>query len=298
MDENYFRFCTTRHEIPSHMRIITLLFILIGICSYGQVEITEEQSQSLIKIEGTGFTMLEFFSSGCAYSQKMEPLYSRLAEEFKSKCKFYRLNIDKHRNYDFGLDGTPTFVVYDNEKQLQYRSGFMDYEELKEFFLNQLNHEEIEKDRIKSVKSELTNEIVFLKAFKYLIENFADNLSSENLGTKDIDKSFNIISNQINSKENIKSDNRVIIGTVTYEIITELDKIDTSKWFPFLWDNVPDMYREMDFEFSGKIEDGFAVKTSFVDEVNSSVEIYLFYGIDTLNNEYKIFHSQYHIVGM
>ena len=63
----------------------------------------------------------------------MKPIFTELAQEFESKCKFAALNVDEVRDLSimFGVTSVPTFIFYNNGEMHSKDTGYMSKEALR-----------------------------------------------------------------------------------------------------------------------------------------------------------------------
>jgi len=95
-------------------------------------ELTNGEFESFSKESGLLF--VDFFADWCMPCVMMGPIIDDLAEEFKDKIKFAKVNIEDNRDVasKFEISSIPTFVILKEGEVLDKFSGAMGQEELEE----------------------------------------------------------------------------------------------------------------------------------------------------------------------
>ena len=86
--------------------------------------VTEATFQNLI-LDGSGPITVEFMSFGCGFCRAIEPILQQVAENMHSKQKFFRVNvpIESELATFYGIEGTPTFVMFLNGTEVGRTEG-------------------------------------------------------------------------------------------------------------------------------------------------------------------------------
>lgn len=72
--------------------------------------------------------LVEFFATWCGHCQRMEPVVDQIKELVEGKAKVVQLDVDLNQQIcDIEkIDGTPTFILYKNGKEVWRQSGEME----------------------------------------------------------------------------------------------------------------------------------------------------------------------------
>ena len=81
-------------------------------------------------------TLVEFWHHNCPFCKKLNPIIDELAEEYKDKLKFFRVNVltdPKNREIalENGVMGTPTIVFFCSGRSVGTVVGFQPKERLR-----------------------------------------------------------------------------------------------------------------------------------------------------------------------
>lgn len=81
--------------------------------------------------------LVEFWHDQCIWCKRLEPIYSEVAEDYKGKVKFAKLNVlDSRENQRigvrYGVMGTPTLIFFCDGKPVETVVGFQPKERLKQ----------------------------------------------------------------------------------------------------------------------------------------------------------------------
>lgn len=79
-------------------------------------------------INSTPVVLVEFFATWCGHCQRMEPVVEQIKELLKGSVDVYQIDIDKNQEVadEMQINGTPTFIIYRDGKQVWRESGEMD----------------------------------------------------------------------------------------------------------------------------------------------------------------------------
>lgn len=77
--------------------------------------------------------LFDFYADWCFPCRKMKPVLDELETENASEIEIIRLNSDKYPNLfsELGITALPCFILYNNDKLVWKRFGFMERAELK-----------------------------------------------------------------------------------------------------------------------------------------------------------------------
>jgi thioredoxin-like negative regulator of GroEL len=101
--------------------------------------------------------VVEFWSPACDFCERFEPLYQKLANNFKDKAAFLRFNVtgDKQNlgiGMGFGVRAIPTLKVFYQGKNIGEVVGELDYEEVFEKIGDILENKERYAERTSAIK--------------------------------------------------------------------------------------------------------------------------------------------------
>lgn len=73
----------------------------------------------------TGVTLVEFYATWCPHCRKMMPVMEDVKEQVASHVNVYQFDIDKNGELadELGVQSIPTFIIYDNGKELWRHTG-------------------------------------------------------------------------------------------------------------------------------------------------------------------------------
>jgi len=88
-------------------------------------------------------TVVDFWHENCPWCISLNPILEELAEEYKGKIKFTKLNVLKSSDnrkiaISYGVMGTPTLIFFCAGRPVESIVGFMPKEDLKEVLENML----------------------------------------------------------------------------------------------------------------------------------------------------------------
>lgn len=94
------------------------------------LEIKEEEFSEKIKEK----CIVDFFATWCPPCKMLSPIIDEVSNEV-SEVNFYKVNIDENLNLSekYGISHVPTLVLFENGKEVNRVSGYIDKEELKKF---------------------------------------------------------------------------------------------------------------------------------------------------------------------
>jgi thioredoxin 1 len=88
-------------------------------------------------LQSDTLVLVDFWHEQCSWCKRLEPIYSEVAEEYKDKVKFAKLNVlesNENRNIavKYGVMGTPTLVFFCEGRTVETVAGFQPKERLKQ----------------------------------------------------------------------------------------------------------------------------------------------------------------------
>ncbi len=86
------------------------------------------------EINSTPVVLVEFFASWCPHCQRMMPVVAEVKERLAGKVKVLQFDIDKNQELaqQEKVEYLPTFLLYDNGKEVMRQTGEMPLETLLE----------------------------------------------------------------------------------------------------------------------------------------------------------------------
>ncbi len=91
-------------------------------------EISRKEFEGEIK---SGFVLVDFFAEWCMPCVMMSPILDELAQKFRGKVKFVKINIDDNQELagKFNIVSIPNFVLFKDGKQAAQFVGAVSEEE-------------------------------------------------------------------------------------------------------------------------------------------------------------------------
>lgn len=88
-------------------------------------------------LDSDTLTVVDFWHERCPWCKRLDPVYSELAEEYKDKVKFAKLNVlqsheNQHVAVKYGVMGTPTLLFFCDGRPIETVVGFQPKESLKQ----------------------------------------------------------------------------------------------------------------------------------------------------------------------
>lgn len=79
-------------------------------------------------IKSTPVVLVEFYATWCPHCQRMMPVVDEIKQLLEGQVDVYQLDIDENRELSDieQIDGTPTFIIYRDGKQVWREAGEMD----------------------------------------------------------------------------------------------------------------------------------------------------------------------------
>ena len=98
-------------------------------------------------LQSETLVLVDFWHERCPWCKRLDPIYAEVAEEYKGRVKFAKLNVlSSHENQHIGVEngvmGTPTLIFYCDGRPVGTAVGFQPKQRLK-----QLVDDMIEKHR-------------------------------------------------------------------------------------------------------------------------------------------------------
>ncbi|MBD5237284.1 MAG: thioredoxin family protein [Bacteroidales bacterium] len=85
-------------------------------------------------IESSPLVLVEFYATWCGHCKAMAPVVEQVTEILEGRCKVQQLDVDLNQEVcdNEKINGTPTFILYKDGKEVWRRSGEMPGRELLE----------------------------------------------------------------------------------------------------------------------------------------------------------------------
>ena len=85
-------------------------------------------------IQSSPLVLVEFYATWCSHCKAMEPVVEQVEEILEGRCKVQQLDVDLNQEVcdNEQINGTPTFILYKNGKEVWRQSGEMPGRELLE----------------------------------------------------------------------------------------------------------------------------------------------------------------------
>ena len=102
----------------------------------GVLEVSADDWEKEI-LHSASLVLVNFWHEQCPWCKRLGPIYSEVAEEYRDKVKFAKLNVlESHENRDiavkYGLMGTPTLVFFCEGRAVETVAGFQLKERLRQ----------------------------------------------------------------------------------------------------------------------------------------------------------------------
>lgn len=80
----------------------------------------------------TGVVLIEFFASWCPHCQRMMPIVEQVKELLNGQAEVFQYDIDKEPEAanEARVESIPTFIIYDNAKEVWRHTGEMPAQQL------------------------------------------------------------------------------------------------------------------------------------------------------------------------
>ncbi len=80
--------------------------------------------------------VVNYYAMWCPYCRQIDPVISKLANEYGQELDFYKVDIDDHPELaeKYGVEGTPTVVLFEHGEISHFWIGEMDERQYREAF--------------------------------------------------------------------------------------------------------------------------------------------------------------------
>ena len=77
--------------------------------------------------------LLDFYADWCGPCKMMAPVFEEMEPEYKGKVEFQKIDVESESSVaaDFGIMSIPTFVLVEDDKEIDRKVGAMPKEMLK-----------------------------------------------------------------------------------------------------------------------------------------------------------------------
>ena len=111
--------------------LFLLVFLFTNITVFAQIELTDDEAEEKLLIKNDRLIVLEFYADWCGYCKKMKPIISDLANNYRDKVDFYKVNVDKNKVDDaLGVTGYPAYYFIKNSENLEIIEGAVSKESM------------------------------------------------------------------------------------------------------------------------------------------------------------------------
>lgn len=88
-------------------------------------------------LQSETLVLVDFWHERCPWCKRLDPIYDEVAEEYKGRVKFAKLNVlssheNQHIGVEYGVMGTPTLIFYCDGRPVGTAVGFQPKERLKQ----------------------------------------------------------------------------------------------------------------------------------------------------------------------
>lgn len=83
-------------------------------------------------LESTGIVLVDFYSDSCVPCKKLAPALGELEDTYEEKLKVYKVNtgFDAELAGEYGVQGTPTLLLFQNGQVAERKVGAMSQDAL------------------------------------------------------------------------------------------------------------------------------------------------------------------------
>ncbi len=98
-----------------------------------EINITSQNfEREVLKCDGT--ILVDFWATWCAPCQMLSPVLTEIAEQYKSKIKIGKINVDEQKDLvsTYKISSIPTLLLFEKGKIINTFIGFYSKKELEE----------------------------------------------------------------------------------------------------------------------------------------------------------------------
>ena len=112
--------------------VLLLVFLLANItAAFAQTELTDANVEEKVLVKNDRLIVLEFYTDWCGYCKKMKPIISDLANDYKDRVDFYKINADENKvDEALGVTGYPAYYFIKNSENLEVIEGAVSKESM------------------------------------------------------------------------------------------------------------------------------------------------------------------------